>query len=204
MKPTSWKLWKMILPLHFGMIFRFQLLVFLEVSNFSGSQHQTLWWYQIYYTYGLEQIEKKKSTKTQFLTSKTSFQLFAPPKLRTFFVSPPKKNTENLQNSRGCFSLSRLCGGKLHVSNNPLGQFVLLGSFLHPFFLRGKVFCGVSMISEYTFLEWFVERLFFSKYVFNQRCPRVQNHSATWVANRGASRNRRCCGWEVSEGLAGV
>ena len=110
MKSTSLKLWKMILPLHFGMIFRFQPLVFLEVSNFSGSQHQTLWWYQIYFTSWLEQIEKKKSTKKiNFFTSKTSFQLFAPPKLRTFFVSPQKK-TKPPKHTGGAFHCQDCAG----------------------------------------------------------------------------------------------
>lgn len=64
MKATSWKLWKMILPFHFGVIFRFQLLVFLEVSNFSGSQHQTLSSYQtIIIPTDLNKLNRKKRSQ---------------------------------------------------------------------------------------------------------------------------------------------
>lgn len=152
--------------------------------------------------------KKEVNKKDPFFYFKNIFPVVCPSKTTYFLCFPPKKKKKNSKTHRGGFSLSRLCG-KLHIPKNPLGQFVFLGSFLQPFFGGGKVFCGVIMISENTFLEWFVERLFLSKYVSNQRCPRVQNHSATWVAKRGVSRgvarNCRCCDeWEVSEGLAGV
>lgn len=133
------------MPFHSGVIFRFQLLVFREVSNFSGSQHQTLSSYQtIIIPTDLNKLNRKKEAKkTQFLTSKTSFQCFkrflSPPKLFSLF--PKKKNTENLTHPVA-FHCPDCAGGKLHIPKNPFGQFVLLGSFLHPFFGWAKFSAG--------------------------------------------------------------
>lgn len=156
----------------------------------------------------LNKLKKRSQQKRSIFLLQKHLSSCLPLQNYVLSLFPPPPQKKNSKTHRGGFSLSRLCG-KLHIPKNPLGQFVFLGSFLQPFFGGGKVFCGVIMISENTFLEWFVERLFLSKYVSNQRCPRVQNHSATWVAKRGVSRgvarNCRCCDeWEVSEGLAGV
>lgn len=121
----------------------------------------------------MNKLKKEVNKKDPFFfTSKTSFQLFAPAKLRTFFVSTQKKNNENLQNTPGGFSLSRLCGGKLHVPKNPYNLFCW--EVFSILFLDGQSFLW-GRINLFRVVCWTVR-------TSNQRRPRVQNHSATWVA----------------------
>ena len=101
--------------------------------------------------------KKEVNKKDQFFYFKNIFPVVCPSKTTYFLCFPPKKNKTS-KTHRGGFSLSRLCGGKLRIPKNPLGQFVLLGSFLHPF-CGGAKFSAGSLWSQnkQTFLEWFVE-----------------------------------------------